>query len=332
MTQNEPKPRFTGIFIPAEVLEIEELSLLDQMLVSWIDALHCKEHGGCYASNEYLSKKLKVQQNTIVKSMTKLRKMGLIEDVAFDGRRRVIVSRIQEFVARAKNGHSSRTQSYAGCDLNPMQGMTKIPCRVGEKSSPSFIYSKDKIKEEKPGRIPKVRMSQAANADMRLAVFLFDKIKKIDPQAKPNLKQWQDDIEKIIRIDGRTEAVVKQVIEWTFNNSFWRKNILSGRKLREKFQALFIGMNEESSTPQKKESDAADKKQGSLEKNKEWAAKFLENKHFDDTQNRVALKDNAVDVTINGVYEAIGFLEDEFREQVEYFYSKIVNNKEVMCR
>lgn len=135
-----PRPRFTGIFIPAEILELDELSPLDQMLISWIDALYCKDHGGCYASNDYLAKKLRVKENTIVKAISKLRKIGLIEDVTFNGRQRVIRAKIAEYV--------EKSQSYADCDLNPRQGVTKIPCRVGQKSSPSIYNSKEERKDK----------------------------------------------------------------------------------------------------------------------------------------------------------------------------------------
>ena len=328
--ENEPKARFTGIFIPVEILEMRELSPLDQILLSWINSLYCKEMGGCFASNEYLADRLNVKPNTIVKSIIKLRQMGLIENVSFNGRRRVIRAKISDAVEKKRDYQTTKkkSQSHAACDLNHMQTVTKI-------TPSSYIDSKEERKDI-PGKKPvsaKAPMSRPANADRRRACFLFDKIKELDPKTKtPNFDDWESDIEKIVRIDSRTNDDIKKVIEWTFNNSFWRKNILSARKLRENFQKLWLAMQEENGTPKKKIEDAEQKKQGSLEKNKEWADKFLKNKHFDDTQNRVVLRENAVDVTINGQYKAIGFLENDFREQVEYFYSKVVNNKEVMCR
>jgi len=58
--QNQtPKARFTGIFIPVEILEMDDLSPTEWILLSWIDALHDKSHNGCFASNEYLSKNLR---------------------------------------------------------------------------------------------------------------------------------------------------------------------------------------------------------------------------------------------------------------------------------
>ena len=114
---NLPKPRFTGVFLPVEIMELESLTYLDQILLAWIDALFCPDHGGCYAKNEYLAQKLRTKENTIAKAITKLRGMGLIKDVSFDGRNRVIRATIAEYV--------NQCQSNAGLDLNPMQGLTK---------------------------------------------------------------------------------------------------------------------------------------------------------------------------------------------------------------
>ena len=50
-------PRFTGIFIPVEILEDSDLSMLEQLLLSWIDALYKEEYGGCFAKNEYFAKR-----------------------------------------------------------------------------------------------------------------------------------------------------------------------------------------------------------------------------------------------------------------------------------
>ena len=116
---NSTSPRFTGIFIPVEILQIEILSLFEMMLLSWIDALYCPEHGGCYASNQYLASKLKnVKENTVVKSLVKLRKLGYIQDVSFNGRVRVIKARIGDII------ESSRSQS--GYEKNHTLRTTKI--------------------------------------------------------------------------------------------------------------------------------------------------------------------------------------------------------------
>lgn len=75
----------------------------------------------------------------------------------------------------------------------------------------------------------------------RLSVLLFEKIKELDPKAKmPDFQKWADHMDKLIRIDGRTFEEIEALIFWIFQDSFWSKNILSSKKLREKFSQLWI--------------------------------------------------------------------------------------------
>lgn len=176
MTEPLPTPRFTGIFIPVEILEMQEITPLEQMLLSWIDALFCKEKGGCYATNEYLAKRLRVKENTIAKSISNLRRLGLIKDVSFNGRLRVIKACIREQIEKG--------QSNAELDLNPRQGWKKIQPWVGKKSKapPRDLPRTDSKEESKEDNLKKERKikerksQDSANASPVLVapeVFIF---------------------------------------------------------------------------------------------------------------------------------------------------------------
>ena len=155
-----PSPRFTGIFIPAEIFEIEGLTALDWITLSWIDALFCKEVGGCFASNKYLAQKLKVQENTIAKTLTKFRQMGLIEDVSFDGRKRIIRSCVNKFI--------EKTQSKAGLDLNPIAIGFKSNADLEQNPKPTYIESKEEIKDiEREGLSPHSLSSSFSNENLQ---------------------------------------------------------------------------------------------------------------------------------------------------------------------
>lgn len=49
---------------------------------------------------------------------------------------------------------------------------------------------------------------------------------------------WISDMERIMRIDGRTPEQVERAIRWSQSNEFWRSNILSPGKLRTKYDTL----------------------------------------------------------------------------------------------
>jgi hypothetical protein len=57
------------------------------------------------------------------------------------------------------------------------------------------------------------------------------------------IETWAKDIERLHRIDGRDWQEIEHVIRWAKNDSFWASNIISGKKLREKFPTLIAQMN-----------------------------------------------------------------------------------------
>jgi len=95
----------------------------------------------------------------------------------------------------------------------------------------------------------------ASLESMELANTLYDLHLKIDPGYKqPNLDTWATDIDKIYRIDGRDWPTIEAVIRWAKGDPFWRSNIISGKKLREKFPQLYAKM-QGVDKPKKKQDD-----------------------------------------------------------------------------
>ncbi len=65
------------------------------------------------------------------------------------------------------------------------------------------------------------------------------------------IESWTDDIEKMIRIDGRDPKQIESVIIWSQKDGFWYKIILSGATLRDKFDRLEMDMRK----PNRKQAD-----------------------------------------------------------------------------
>lgn len=77
-----------------------------------------------------------------------------------------------------------------------------------------------------------------------LSKFLLDLILQRNPKnKKPDLQKWTVHIDRAIRLDDRTPDELKAVIEWCQSDSFWQSNILSTKKLREKYDQLFLNMS-----------------------------------------------------------------------------------------
>ena len=59
------------------------------------------------------------------------------------------------------------------------------------------------------------------------------------PETSPDkLRRWAHDIDLMMRIDKRSPDEIRQLIDWSHKDSFWRANILSPGKLREKWDTL----------------------------------------------------------------------------------------------
>lgn len=61
-------------------------------------------------------------------------------------------------------------------------------------------------------------------------------------------KRWRDEARRLLDTDGVSEADAERVMRWATSDSFWRSNILSMPKFREKYQALKLRL-EPVSTP-----------------------------------------------------------------------------------
>lgn len=76
--------------------------------------------------------------------------------------------------------------------------------------------------------------------------FLEEQIQKHTPEFKADearRQRWAKDIDMMIHRDGLDPDKIADVIVWAHKSTFWRANILSGKKLREKYLQLSIQMN-----------------------------------------------------------------------------------------
>ena len=115
--------------------------------------------------------------------------------------------------------------------------------------------SRDKVNKDKrknkEGEIKDTSQADAATMDQtpsesyRLSEKLREAIAFRDPRCTAiklpgKTKQWAKDIDKLLRIDGRTAEECESVIAWCQSpGCFWGPNIMSGRRLREKFDTLW---------------------------------------------------------------------------------------------
>ena len=80
-----------------------------------------------------------------------------------------------------------------------------------------------------------------------LSNLLYTKMLENDAKTKqPNLYKWAEHIDKLMRIDGRSQEEIEAVIVFATKDEFWQSNILSTSKLRQKFPQLILKINKTS--------------------------------------------------------------------------------------
>jgi len=63
------------------------------------------------------------------------------------------------------------------------------------------------------------------------------------PDTKKRKTDWAAHINKLIRIDGISEKDILDTLNFAINDDFWKPNIRSTKKFREKFETLFLQKN-----------------------------------------------------------------------------------------
>ena len=141
-------------------------------------------------------------------------------------------------------------------DMNVYYGDTKSDLKATQKRHSSYKNGKNDIKEEpntstreskKPPMPSKPISTQPNEVDINLTQRLISWMQKNDPKSSiiRNLTErrqltWIDSCRLLRERDGRTLEEIKLVIDFSQNDDFWKSNILSMSKLREKFNQLWL--------------------------------------------------------------------------------------------
>lgn len=142
---------------------------------------------------------------------------------------------------------------------HPHEARSMCPDPFGEKSEIIKEINVMKCQEDiRNPDIPKAKTSSSnifepESNPMKLALLLRDLINDRSPNGKSiitdrvNMQTWAKQMDFILRLDSRPLDEVEQVIRWCQDDTFWRNNILSPGKLRDKYGQLVLKMNDKNS-------------------------------------------------------------------------------------
>lgn len=146
---NEELRGFKGIWIPKEIWTNKKLSLFEKCLFAEIDSLDDKVNG-CTASNEYFSKFFSVTSDRISTYITKLKRLGLIEQIKFNGRVRTLKSNLSKLDSLTSSIQTTRSRVVSLPDFDPtinniVYNKDNNRRNIGQSPSVSSILSKNQI-------------------------------------------------------------------------------------------------------------------------------------------------------------------------------------------
>jgi len=96
LTKN-PSRKFEGVLIPLEIWLYSGINALEKSLWAEIESLEDDKEGGCYASNAYLCKFCAVEERRLRQMISNLKEKGLLTQVSFDGRKRILKTLLPEY-------------------------------------------------------------------------------------------------------------------------------------------------------------------------------------------------------------------------------------------
>lgn len=224
-------------------------------------------HRGAHAmSVSFLEKATYLDRKNIRNALSSLRKhnvIKIIESGGVNGNSNILSfnKNFNEWTLKkykaATRGHITPSNEESGdClggELPPVLG-GELPPVLGGKTPPQEI----KVKENKKETTRQNKFSED-NTYFKMATYFHERVSKVANDAgishlikKSNMQTWADDMRKLVELDQVDKRLAKDVMDWVTEDSFWRTNVLSAKKLREKFMELAIKMNAEKKPVQQK--------------------------------------------------------------------------------
>ena len=170
---------------------------------------HNGDTGQCNPSVAYVSRKTHLDRKTVLACMKSLN--------------------AKELLSRSKVSGSSNNYFLS-------IGSTNIGTGVVPKTVQGGVPNLG----HKPKREPKKNL-RYEDGDMNIAKSIFNLIRNINPKHKePKFDVWANDVRLMREQDNRSHHDILALFKYANSDDFWKSNILSPKKLRDKWDVLTI--------------------------------------------------------------------------------------------
>lgn len=235
--------------IPATVRYDNNVVPSAKLLYGEITAL-CNEKGYCWATNDYFSKLYSVSKLTISTWIKSLCNAGYISaELVLDNSSQKVKMRCLKVEANF-DAHLMKTSIPSRKKVPDPHEENFAENNTVNNISSSQIFGAEPAQAIRTQNQVQNQNFVSCNSDGQSnKIFEQAKINDNGIKNKKNFEadsdpcqRWAKDFDLMIRRDKIDADDIAEVIEWCQRDNFWRSNILSGKKLREKYQQLRMKM------------------------------------------------------------------------------------------
>lgn len=205
---------------------------------------NANDKGECFPSYQHIADHCEVSRRSVISHIDALIKMGLVEKKS---RKNQDGSSSNLYILHLEKG--SENISPPSERISPPSENGSLP--PSENISPITNHSINQsinhidlsLQTKTPATSPAKKFS-FTEMDLAMAKEMFARIQKLNPNHKqPNFEAWANDIRLLGERDGKSYPEIIDLFEWANQDRFWQANILSPRKLREKWDVLVLQRN-----------------------------------------------------------------------------------------
>jgi len=236
---------FNGSFIPEWLMPRKEISPGGKLCYSRL-ARYAGKDGKCNPKIGTLAKALGVSDRQCSSYLSELKEYNLIKA------ERLGLGKANIYLFIQHKWMGIGVQDASDQDMKDTATLEVQDASDQDMKDTATPYNKDlresveesQFKESNGSIEPHVETEGSILANrLQEAICTWDETHKYNHNP-PALTSWEKEIDKSMRLDGRTQEQLQWMIEYLFRtkrdkvNSFWAPNIQSGKKLRDKFDQI----------------------------------------------------------------------------------------------
>ncbi|CDF97888.1 Putative Possible bacteriophage replication protein [Avibacterium paragallinarum JF4211] len=234
----------------AKAMEIKVGNPLRKLVLLKL-ADNANDDGICFPSYQYIADVCEISKASARTHIEALIQMGFISKKA---RKNKDGSSSNLYILHLDKGMPADSTGMLGDGIgmpaDSIGGMLGASTITSHSINQSINLPSSSEKNSDGGESKKSRF-KFSDDDMTAAQWIFGLVQKLNPDVKPpSFDSWANEIRLMRERDKRTHREICGLFQWANQDLFWKTNILSPAKLREKWDQLTVKKN--NAKPQRK--------------------------------------------------------------------------------